>query len=181
MNRLKDCWGGQDTLNRVAMLAAVAIFIWCIVQGSGLYGVVFVVVILFLIVSRQNQREKRVSRLYGTLYFPMPDGELVPRSFEQVKTEYIHGGQSKYAGRRVELRFPWWYLGCDGDINTGFGLTIRVGDNDELVSEAKAMRRGDFVRVVGTLAAERRDFFYIGKLEVLQRISEKELYPLKNQ
>ena len=41
------------------------------------------------------------------------------------------------------------------------------------------MRRGDNVRVVGTLVAESRQYFYIGKLEELQRISEKELYPLK--
>ena len=106
MNRLKDLWGGQDAINRVAFVAAVAAFIWCIVQGHGLYGVVFAVVILFLIISRQNQREKRFSRLYGTMYFPMPDGELVPRSFEQVKNEYVHGAQSNYADRKVELRFP---------------------------------------------------------------------------
>ena len=87
MNRLKDLWGGQDAINRVAFIAAIAAFAWCIVQGHGMYGVVFAVVILFLIISRQNQREKRFSRLYGTMYFPMPDGELVPRSFEQVKNE----------------------------------------------------------------------------------------------
>ncbi len=181
MNRLKDLWGGQDAVNRIAFIAAIAAFIWCIIEGHGLYGVVFAVVILFLIISRQSQREKRFGRLYGTLYFPMPDGELVPRAFEQVKNEYVHGEQGKYAGRPVELRFPWWYLNTDGDIDTGFGLTIRVKDNAELAAEAKAMRRGDFVRVVGTLVAERRDFFYIGKLEELQRISEKELFPLKNQ
>lgn len=43
------------------------------------------------------------------------------------------------------------------------------------------MRRGDNVRVVGTLVAESRQYFYIGKLEELQRISEKELYPLKEK
>ena len=56
MNRLKDLWGGQDAINRVAFIAAIAAFAWCIVQGRGMYGVVFAVVILFLIISRQNQR-----------------------------------------------------------------------------------------------------------------------------
>ena len=181
MNRLKDLWGGQDAINRVAFIAAIAAFAWCIVQGHGLYGVVFAVVILFLIISRQNQREKRFSRLYGTMYFPMPDGELVPRSFEQVKNEYVHGAQSNYADRKVELRFPWWYLNGAGDIDTGFGLTVRIGDKQELADEARLMRRGDIVRVVGTLVAESRQYFYIGKLEELQRISEKELYPLKEK
>lgn len=181
MNRLKDLWGGQDAINRVAFIAAIAAFAWCIVQGHGMYGVVFAVVILFLIISRQNQREKRFSRLYGTMYFPMPDGELVPRSFEQVKNEYVHGAQSNYADRKVELRFPWWYLNSAGDIDTGFGLTVRIGDKQELADEARLMRRGDNVRVVGTLVAENRQYFYIGRLEELQRISEKELYPLKEK
>ena len=181
MNRLKDIWGGQDDMNRVLFLIAVAVFVWSLIEGHGMYGALMAGVVLFLMVSRHGQRLKRFSRLYGTLYFPMPDGELVPRAFEQVKNEYVHGEQSKYADRPVELRFPWWYLNTDGDIDTGFGLTIRVKDNAELAAEAKAMRRGDFVRVVGTLVAERRDFFYIGKLEELQRISEKELFPLKNQ
>ena len=139
MNRLKDLWGGQDAINRVAFIAAIAAFAWCIVQGHGLYGVVFAVVILFLIISRQNQREKRFSRLYGTMYFPMPDGELVPRSFEQVKNEYVHGAQSNYADRKVELRFPWWYLNSAGDIDTGFGLTVRIGDKQELADEARLL------------------------------------------
>ena len=169
MNRLKDLWGGQDAINRVAFIAAIAAFAWCIVQGHGMYGVVFAVVILFLIISRQNQREKRFSRLYGTMYFPMPDGELVPRSFEQVKNEYVHGAQSNYADRKVELRFPWWYLNSAGDIDTGFGLTVRIGDKQELADEARLMRRGDNVRVVGTLVAESRQYFYIGKLEELTR------------
>ena len=82
---------------------------------------------------------------------------------------------------KVELRFPWWYLNSAGDIDTGFGLTVRIGDKQELADEARLMRRGDNVRVVGTLVAESRQYFYIGKLEELQRISEKELYPLKEK
>lgn len=180
MKKLKDFWGIQDAINRIAMLAAIAVFIWCLIEGRGLYGVVFVVVLLFLVISRQTQREKRFSRLYGTLYFPMPDGELVPRAFEQVKTEYVHGSQGNYADRKVTLCFPWWYLNTSGDIDTGFGLMLRVADNTALADEAAHMRRGDNVRITGTLIAERRNYFYIGKLEELQRISEAELYPLKS-
>lgn len=179
MNKLKNLWGAQDAMNRIAIVAALAAFIWCLIKGHGLYGVIFVVVLLFLVISRQSQREKRFSRLYGTLYFSMPDGELVPRSFEQVKTEYVHGAQANYADRKVTVCFPWWYLDTNGDIDTGFGLTIRVRDNADLAAEAKAMRRGENVRVTGTLLAERRDYFCIGKLEELRRISENELYPLK--
>ena len=181
MDRLKDLWSGQDLINRIVLISGLAVFLWCLVKGQGLYGLVLLVVMIFLMVSRFNSLTKRRGRLYGTMYFPMPDGELVPRSFEQVKNEYVHGAQSNYADRKVELRFPWWYLNSAGDIDTGFGLTVRIGDRQELADEARLMRRGDNVRVVGTLVAESRQYFYIGKLEELQRISEKELYPLKEK
>ena len=116
MNRLKDLWGGQDAINRVAFIAAIAAFAWCIVQGHGLYGVVFAVVILFLIISRQNQREKRFSRLYGTMYFPMPDGELVPRSFEQVKNEYV-------TAPRATMPTARWSCASRGGISTAPGTS----------------------------------------------------------
>ena len=80
MNRLKDIWGGQDDMNRVLLLIAVAVFAWSLIEGHGMYGALLAVVVLFLMVSRHGQRIKRFSRLYGTLYFPMPDGELVPRT-----------------------------------------------------------------------------------------------------
>ena len=89
MNRLKDIWSGQDDMNRVLLLIAVAVFAWSLIEGHGMYGALLAVVVLFLMVSRHGQRIKRFGRLYGTLYFPMPDGEIVPRTFEQVKTEYL--------------------------------------------------------------------------------------------
>ena len=133
MNRLKDIWGGQDDMNRVLFLIAVAVFVWSLIEGHGMYGALMAGVVLFLMVSRHGQRLKRFSRLYGTLYFPMPDGEIVPRTFEQVKTEYLHGSQGRYAGRAVELRFPWWYLNSAGEIDTGFGLTVRLAGSAELL------------------------------------------------
>ena len=139
MNRLKDIWGGQDDMNRVLFLIAVAVFVWSLIEGHGMYGALMAGVVLFLMVSRHGQRLKRFSRLYGTLYFPMPDGELVPRTFEQVKTEYLHGAQGRYAGRAVELRFPWWYLNSAGEIDTGFGLTVRLAGSAELLDEAKRL------------------------------------------
>lgn len=72
-----------------------------VVKGRGLYGAALVVLMGMLMVSRKNNREKRLSRLYGGFHFHMPDGEIVPVSFDQVKSEYVHGQQSKYAGRKV--------------------------------------------------------------------------------
>lgn len=38
MNRLKDIWGGQDDMNRVLFLIAVAVFVWSLIEGHGMYG-----------------------------------------------------------------------------------------------------------------------------------------------
>ena len=181
MNKLKDLWLGLDMVNRVLLIAALAAFVWSLIMGEGLYGVLLLVVVGFLMITRSRNIVMRRSRLFGTMYFPMPDGELVPRAFEQVKTEYVHGAQSSYDGRRVELRFPWWYLNTANEIDTGFGLKLCLKADEALLDEARRMRRGDNVRVVGTLVAARRDYFFIGKLEALHRISDKELYPLKHQ
>ena len=101
MDRLKDLWSGQDLINRIVLISGVAVFVWCLIKGQGLYGLVILVVMAFLMISRFNSLTKRRGRLYGTMYFHMPDGELVPRTFEQVKTEYVKGGQSRYADRKV--------------------------------------------------------------------------------
>ena len=52
MNRLKDIWGGQDDMNRVLFLIAVAVFVWSLIEGHGMYGALMAGVVLFLMVSR---------------------------------------------------------------------------------------------------------------------------------
>ena len=135
MDRLKDLWSGQDLINRIILISGLLVAVWCIVMGVGLYGLVVVVIMAFLMISRANHLTRRRGRLYGTLYFTMPDGEIVPRTFEQVKTEYVHGAQSQYAGRKVFLCFPWWRITSDGQCDTGFGLFIRLRSNNELAAE----------------------------------------------
>ena len=115
-------------------------------KGRGLYGVALLVLMGMLMVSRKSNREKRLSRLYGGLHFHMPDGEIVPISFDQVRSEYTHGQQSKYAGRKVTLRFPWWHLDLDGHGDTGFGLLIHFDGNDEVRHRRdRARRQGVFL------------------------------------
>ena len=111
MDRLKDLWSGQDLINRIVLISGLAVFLWCLVKGQGLYGLVLLVVMIFLMVSRFNSLTKRRGRLYGTMYFHMPDGELVPRTFEQVKTEYDTGGPRRSAARKVSrgcCGWRWW-------------------------------------------------------------------------
>lgn len=181
MDRLKDLWSGQDLINRIILISGLLVAVWCIVMGVGLYGLVVVVIMAFLMISRANHLTRRRGRLYGTLYFTMPDGEIVPRTFEQVKTEYVHGAQSQYAGRKVFLCFPWWRITSDGQCDTGFGLFIRLRSNNELAAEAAALKRGEFVRVSGCIEQVNKGYFVIGQLEELKRITEEELYPLRSQ
>ena len=104
----------------------------------------------------------------------MPDGEIVPISFDQVRSEYTHGQQSKYAGRKVTLRFPWWHLDLDGHGDTGFGLLIHFDGNDEAMAEAKTLHSGEFVSVTGEIVPAGKAYFYIGNVTELRRVSEKE-------
>ena len=38
MDRLKDLWSGQDLINRIVLISGLAVFLWCLVKGQGLYG-----------------------------------------------------------------------------------------------------------------------------------------------
>ena len=88
MRKLKEVWLGQDVINRVILVSGILACVWCLVKGQGLYGVALLVLMGMLMVSRKSNREKRLSRLYGGLHFHMPDGEIVPISFDQVRSEY---------------------------------------------------------------------------------------------
>lgn len=181
MRKLKEVWLGQDTVNRVILIAGLLACIWSLIKGCGLYGVAILVLMGMLMVSRSSNRQKRLGRLYGGLHFHMPDGEIVPLSFDQVKSEYTHGQQRKYAGRKVTLRFPWWHLDLDGHGDTGFGLLIHFDGNEEAMAEAKALRAGDFVSVTGEIVAAGKNYFYIGNVTELRRVSEKEAFPSREQ
>ncbi len=181
MKKLKDMWSGQDLINRIILVSGLLVFLWCLVKGQGLYGLALMVVMVFMMVSRFNSLTKRRSRLYGTMYFYMPDGEIVPRTFEQVRNEYIKGGQSRYAGRRVTMCFPWWRIGSDGHCDTGFGLIVRLNESEELAQKAAAFERDMPIRVTGSIVAVNKGYFVIGKLEELERITQDELYPLRNK
>ena len=103
------------------------------------------------------------------MYFHMPDGEIVPMSFEQVSTEYVKGQQGKYADRLVSLWFPYWRINEDGMLDTGFGLEIDLTGFDDPNGLLPLLKKGDFIYVTGRVQAERRDYFRIDRVEELRR------------
>ena len=169
MDRLKDLWSGQDLINRIVLISGLAVFLWCLVKGQGLYGLVLLVVMIFLMVSRFNSLTKRRGRLYGTMYFHMPDGEIYPMTYEQMKSEYVHGQQSKYAGRRVSVKFMYSGLDENGDIDTGFGLRIRADEK-----YLQDWKKGQILVATGRIAAKSRDYFMIGEVEEIRLSTQKE-------
>lgn len=181
MNKLKDLWRTQDLVNKIIFITGLAALVWCIAMGSGMYGVVLMLLMVAMLLSRQSSIVKRRSRSFGTLYFVMPDEEIVPFTFEQVKSEYVHGGQSRYNGRQVFLCFPWWCINSEGEGDTGFGLNIRLQDAPELAAEAAGLKRGEYVRVTGVLVAVSKNYFVIGELTELKRITQQELFPLNGK
>lgn len=169
MRKLKEIWLGLDIINRIILISGILACIWFVVKGRGLYGAALVVLMGMLMVSRKNNREKRLSRLYGGFHFHMPDGEIVPMSFEQVSTEYVKGQQGKYADRLVSLWFPYWRINEDGMLDTGFGLEVDLTGFDDPNGLLPLLKKGDFIYVTGRVQAERRDYFRIDRVEELRR------------
>lgn len=176
MKRLKSFWLQQDGTNRIIILTGLLLAIWCLCKGEGLYGAVVVVIMAVFCVAHHGSRQKRLSFLYGSLYFHAPDGEIVPMTFEQVKTEYIKGKGMKYMDRRLTVRFPYWRTNTEGRLDSGFGLTVDVSDFEDREGLLGTLKSGEFISATGVLVPEGRDYFYVGELEELRRISEKEVH-----
>ena len=119
--------------------------------------------------AHSTQRAKRLRRLYGGMYFHMPDGEVVPLSFEQVAAEYVKGQQGKYADRRVSLWFPYWRVNEDGLLDTAFGLEIDLTGYDDPDGLLPRLKKGDFIYVTGRVQAKSRNYFRIDRVEEIRR------------
>ncbi len=169
MQQIKRVWNNQDLANKVILVTGIIMAIVCLVMGQGMYGVVFILLMLAFVAAHSTQRGKRLRRLYGGMYFHMPDGEIVPMSFEQVSTEYVKGQQGKYADRLVSLWFPYWRINEDGMLDTGFGLEIDLTGFDDSNGLLPLLKKGDFIYVTGRVQAERRDYFRIDRVEELRR------------
>ena len=169
MQQIKRAWNNQDAANKVILISGVALAIFCLVMGKGLYGLVFIVLMFAFMTAHSGQRTKRLRRLYGGMYFHMPDGEVVPMSFEQVTTEYVKGQQGKYADRRVSLWFPYWRINEDDLLDTGFGLEIDLTGYDDPDGLLPRLKKGDFIYVTGCICARRKDYFCVDRVEEIRR------------
>ena len=169
MQQIKRAWNNQDLANKVILVTGVIMAIVCLVMGQGKYGVVFMVLMLAFVAAHTTQRAKRLRRLYGGMYFHMPDGEVVPMSFEQVAAEYVKGQQGKYADRSVSLGCPYWRINEDGMLDTAFGLEIDLAGFDDPDGLLPRLKKGDFIYVTGRVQAKRRDYFCIDRVEEIRR------------
>lgn len=169
MQQIKRAWNNQDLANKVILVTGVIMAIVCLVMGQGKYGVVFMVLMLAFVAAHTTQRTKRLRRLYGGMYFHMPDGEVVPMSFEQVAAEYVKGQHDKYADRSVSLWFPYWRINEDGMLDTSFGLEIDLAGFDDPDGLLPRLKKGDFIYVTGRVQAKRRDYFCIDRVEEIRR------------
>lgn len=169
MQQLKRFWNNQDLTNQVILVSGTAVAIVCLVMGKGLYSVVFICLMFAFMVAHSNQRTKRLRRLYGGMYFHMPDGEVVPVEFERVAAEYVKGQQGKYADRAVSLWFPYWRINENGMLDTAFGLEIDLTGFDDADGLLPRLKKGDFIYVTGRVQAKRRDYFCIDRVEEIRR------------
>lgn len=176
MDKLKNMWLRQDAVNRIILISGVALALVCLFMGHGLYGVVMIAVMGAFMVARTGGRVKRLSRLYGSLFFHAPDGEIVPMTFEQVRAEYLKGVGMRYMGRKVTIRYPYWRRNVEGELETGFGLCVDLSDFEDTEGLLPTLKKDQFISVTGELVPQGRDYFYLGKVQEVRRISEKEIY-----
>ena len=176
MEKLKSFWRREDWVNRIILITGIVLAVVCLIKGEGLYGAVIVVLMAMFCIAHYGSHIKRLSRLYGSLYFHAPDGEIVPMTFEQVKAEYVKGKGMKYMDRRLTVRFPYWRTNESGRLDSGFGLCVDVSEFEDQEGILKTLKSGEFISATGVLVPEGRDYFYLGNVEELRRISEKEVY-----
>ena len=169
MKRILSILKRQDLMNQILLAVGFILCIVSIFMKQASLGLMLLIVVCLLAVSRSGSRRKRLTRLYGALFFHMPDGEIYPMTFEQVKAEYTHGQQGKYNGRKVTVRF--FYCGPDenGDMDTGCGLVIHAAP--EMVQRWK---KGQLLAATGEIRAVNRQYFIIDRVEEIRLTTEKE-------
>lgn len=168
MEQIKQMWKKQDGINRIILVTGLVAAIACLVMGEWKYAIAFIVFMGMFMVAHIGQRTKRLSRLYGTIYFHMPDGEMYPMTFEQVRAEYVKGAQGRYGGRKVSVWYPYW-RNNDGMLDTGFGLDIDLNGFEDADGILPTLKAGQYILVTGELQAKRRDYFCIGAVEDVRR------------
>jgi len=178
MQRIRDIWGKMDIINRIILFSGVAIAICFLVTKQGKSGVAVIAMMGIFMLNHANQRRKNLHRMYGTMFFPMPDGEIVPRMFEEVRSEYQHGGVSRYNGREVTLRFRYWRQDAEGALDTGFGLMVETDGCEAAKELLPSLKNDQFVSATGHIIAKSSQYFTIGELNDLHRIREDEVLTL---
>ena len=176
MDSMKNMWRRQDWVNRIILISGLASAVTFLVKGQGGYGIVVVLLMGMLCIARTNGRVNRLMRLYGSLYYHAPDGEIVPMSFDQVRRAYGEGKGGTYMGRPVTLRFPYWSRNTEGQLETGFGLCVDLTGFADEEGLLPTLQKGQYISVTGELVPQGKQYFYLGNVTELRRISEKELY-----
>ena len=169
MKKILSTLKRQDLMNQILLAAGFILCIVSIFMKQAKMGLVLVIVVCMLAVARSGNNRKRLSRLYGALFFHMPDGEIYPMTFEQVRAEYTHGQQSKYNGRKVTVCFPYCGLDENGEIDTGFGLVIHA--EEKLLQKWK---KGQLLAATGVINAVSRQYFNIDEVEEIRLTTDKE-------
>lgn len=176
MDRIIKKWRSMYLMDQVILVAGILVMIACLIKGELLYAIVFLLVLLLMLMSLSANRVKRLGRKYGTLYFHMEDGQMLPFTFEQVKAEYLHGQGGKYHGHQVTVCFPYDKTDEEDNFKTGFGLTVRKDGWQDPEGLLPTLKRGDLISATGEFVAVNPKYFCIGKLTDIQRATEEMKY-----
>ncbi len=161
---------GMGTSGKVlALLSCVMIVIGISVKAY-LSVVVWICIIL---VSPYLDRRERTGGKYGVLYF---DNEVAL----PVHTIYRmrEADKERYIGKRVTVKFPFYQIDTQGDMDTGFGVYFRIDAwrNNDLYGAAilQSLKENELIAASGSITEIRPSMLFI-ELEELERLNNDAL------
>lgn len=165
MEKLKWVWKKQDIFNKLIFLSGLALAVYGLTQGGGVYSVAIMAIMAVLCLVRAMDTAKTRSRIYGGLFFHMPDGETFSVDFEKVRQEFLHGQGSGYMDRKVTVELPYGVINPEGRMDSLFGLEVDFTGYDDPNGILPMLKRDKLVSITGQLIAESKRFFYLGEVE----------------
>ena len=132
MQRIRELWSRLDTINRIILFSGVAVAIGFLAMKQGKSAVAVVVLMGVFMLNHASQRRKACHRMYGNLYFHMPDGEIVPRMFTNRGIRFIildiDNTVAPYTVSEASVRMKAWVQGMK---NAGLELYVLSNNRGE--------------------------------------------------
>ena len=155
---------------KVIMILACCMVVLGLFLKSFFYTAIW---IFILLVYPSLQRRELTGNKYGVLYFE--DGKALSlRGFLQMS----EADKACYIGKTVTVKFPFYRIDAQGDLDTGFDVYFLLGEWQKAdhygAATLKSLKVNDPISASGTISRILPASIYI-ELEKLERLENNEL------